>query len=63
METNSFRLLGTAAADARGAVADAARQSEHPERRMAALASAALFEEALLGALRAHVSELRTVSR
>jgi hypothetical protein len=63
MEPNSVVLLGTAAAEARSSVAAAARPSENGERRMAELASAALFEEALLGALRAHVTELRTVTR
>lgn len=63
MESNSFALLGMGAVAARDRLADAASTPGPQERRMAAIGSTALFEEALLGALRAHLTELKLVAR
>ena len=63
MELNSFAAVGTAMLDARKGVLAAGGHPASDERRMAELGSAALFEEALLGALRAHFGELKTVAR
>jgi hypothetical protein len=52
-----------AALGARGRVEALAPGAAHSERASARLAEAALFQEALLGALRAHVAELRTVAK
>ena len=41
----------------------AAKAPARDERSAATVARAALFEEALLGALRAHFAELRTVAK
>jgi hypothetical protein len=48
---------------ARADVERAARAAAHDERGAAALARAALFDEALLNALKARFAELRTVAR
>jgi hypothetical protein len=53
----------TAALDARDRVERAATHAARDERAAASLAQAALFEEALLGALRARFAELRGVAR
>ena len=64
MEANTLDFLGTAAVGARDRLAGLAAQSGMPdERRMASIGAAALFEEALLTALRAQLTELRTVAR
>ena len=54
---------GQAALAAREHVEQLAPGAAHDERASARLARAALFQEALLGALRAHAAELRTVAR
>jgi hypothetical protein len=55
----------TAAASlaARDRIERLAPEAAHDERGSARLAQAALFEEALLNALRARFAELRTVAR
>ena len=55
-------VIGTALA-ARERVEQLAPDAARDERASARLARAALFEEALLGALKAHLAELRTVAR
>jgi hypothetical protein len=52
-----------AALAARDAVVRLAPGAARDERATAGIARAAIFQEALLGALRAHVAELRTVAR
>ena len=52
-----------AALTARERVERLAPGAAHDERASARLAKAALFEEALLGTLRARAAELRTVAR
>ena len=52
-----------AAIAARDGVQRLAPDAAHDERASARLAKAAIFEEALLGALRAHFAELRTVAK
>ena len=54
---------GGAALDARRRLESLAPGAARDERASARLARAALFQEALLGALRAHVAELRTVAK
>jgi hypothetical protein len=53
----------SAALAARDRVELAARSAARDERGAAALARSALFEEALLGALKARFAELRTVAK
>ena len=55
-------VIGTALA-ARERVERLAPDAARDERASARLARAALFEEALLGAVKAHLSELRTVAK
>ena len=50
-----------AAATASAALAVAGRNAD--ERAMGAIAQRALFTEALLGAVKAHVNELKTVAK
>jgi len=52
-----------AALEARERVEALAPGAAHDERASARLAKAALFEEALLGAVRAHFAELRAVAK
>jgi hypothetical protein len=52
-----------AALAARADVERAARGASHDDRAAASLARAALFDEALLGALKARFAELRSVAR
>lgn len=52
-----------AALAARERVTLAARGAAHDERASAAFAKAALFEEALLGALKSRFAELRTAAK
>ncbi|MFN2461981.1 MAG: hypothetical protein ABR591_15090 [Candidatus Velthaea sp.] len=52
-----------AALAGRDALARLAHGSVADERRMAKVARAALFEEALLGALHARLNELRSVTK
>jgi len=54
---------GESALAARERVERLAPGAAHDERAAARLAQAAIFQEALLGALRAHVAELRTVAK
>lgn len=53
----------SAALAARAGVERAAQAAARDERGAAALARSALFEEALLGALKARFAELRTVAK
>lgn len=52
-----------AALAARDGVAHAARRAVHDDRASAAFAQAALFEEALLGELKARFAELRAAAK
>ena len=52
-----------AALEARRHVESLAHGAARDERASARLARAAIFEEALLGALRAHLAELRTAAK
>jgi hypothetical protein len=52
-----------AALEARRNLESLAPGAARDERASARLARAAIFEEALLGALRAHLAELRTVAK
>jgi hypothetical protein len=52
-----------AALAARASLAHLAAHGAPGERRMADVARAAIFEEALLGALRSRFNELRTVAK
>ena len=66
MEPNDFALAGRTALEARdrlSALAASSAASDTPERKMAAIGQAALFEEALLSALRAHLAEFKLVTR
>lgn len=63
MTNDPMGLAADAALAARERVERLAPGAAHDERASARLAKAALFEEALLGAIRAHFAELRTVSR
>lgn len=62
MEPNNFSLAGARALQARDHLTSLARAGGD-ERRMAEIGTTALFEEALLGALRAHLAELKLVAR
>jgi hypothetical protein len=63
MESSSFSLLAQTALAARDHLSATASSNERGERRMAALGATALFQEALLSALRAHLAEFKTVAR
>jgi hypothetical protein len=63
MPIDPTQPTAAAALAARGGVERAAAHAARDERGAAALAKAALFEEALLGALRARFAELRSVAR
>lgn len=63
MARDSIVPLADAALAARSQLDAAARNAARDARGSAAFAQAALFEEALLGALRARFAELRTVAR
>jgi len=62
MEPNDFAVAGAHALEARDRLTALAQQGGD-ERHMAEIGTTALFEEALLGALRAHLSELKIVAR
>jgi hypothetical protein len=62
MEANDFGFAGTQALEARDHLAQLAQRGAD-ERHMAEIGKTALFEEALLGALRAHLNELKIVAR
>ena len=49
--------------EARDRLTMLSRLPSRDEHRMAEIGATALFEEALLGALRAHLAELKMVSR
>ena len=63
MELEMATSTASAARAARTALTEAARAGRIDEPRMAAIARAAIFEEALLGALHARFNELRTVAK
>ena len=63
MASDSVTAATEAALAARERVALYAGQTAHDQRAAARFANAALFEEALLGALRARFAELRTVAK
>jgi len=63
MEPNDFAVAGAGAIQARERLTALARLPDRDEGRMAAIGETALFEEALLGALRAHLGELKIVAR
>jgi hypothetical protein len=58
-----FAPTAAAATAAEAAVGEAARTAARSERGAAGLARAALFDEALLGALKARFAEMKTVAR
>jgi hypothetical protein len=62
MEANDFALAGARTLEARERLTALAQQGGD-ERHMAEIGTTALFEEALLGALRAHLNELKIVAR
>jgi hypothetical protein len=62
MEANDFGFAGARALETRDHLAHLTQQGGD-ERHMAEIGKAALFEEALLGALRAHLNELKVVAR
>ena len=62
MEANDFSIAASRALEARDRIATMAAQGID-ERKMADLGSTALFEEALLSALHAHLAELKMVTR
>ncbi|MGH7659501.1 MAG: hypothetical protein ACRENA_01110 [Vulcanimicrobiaceae bacterium] len=62
MEPNQFATVAAQAVGARDRLTALARLPERDEKRMAQIGESALFEEALLGALHAHLSEVRIVT-
>ncbi|MGH7716121.1 MAG: hypothetical protein ACREML_09025 [Vulcanimicrobiaceae bacterium] len=62
MEPNDFAFAGTRALEAREHLTSLAQQ-HGDEHHMAEIGKTALFEEALLTALRAHLNELKIVAR
>jgi hypothetical protein len=63
MELDTGKTTMTAALDARDRLGAASRLAGQNERMMAPVARAAVFEEALLAALRARFNELRSVAK
>jgi hypothetical protein len=63
MTNDPIEPTSSAALAARDRVEQLAPGAAHDERASARLAKAALFEEALLNAIRAHFAELRTVAK
>jgi len=63
MELDTGKTTMTAALDARDRLGAASRLASQNERMMAPVARAAVFEEALLAALRARFNELRSVAK
>jgi hypothetical protein len=63
MTNDAMFPTGQAALAAREDLERLAPDAARDERAAARVARAAVFQEALLGALRAHVAELRTVAR
>ena len=62
MEANDFPIAGARVLEARDRLTALARGGAD-ERHMAEIGTTALFEEALLGALHAHLAELKLVAR
>ena len=62
MEANDFSVAGARTLEARDRLSELAKKGGD-ERHMAEIGTTALFEEALLGALRAHLNELKIVAR
>ena len=60
---NQFSAVATQAIAARDQLTALARLPERDEKRMAQIGASALFAEALLGALHAHLAEVRIVTR
>ena len=60
---NQFSVVATQAIAARDELSALARLPERDEKRMAQIGTNAVFEEALLGALHAHLAEVRIVTR
>jgi hypothetical protein len=63
MDIDTGNQTASAALAARERLGTLARGAAGNEHAMASVARTALFEEALLGALRAHFSELRAVAK
>jgi hypothetical protein len=63
MELDTFNSIGSAALAARATLTHLARGSGVDEPRMARVAQAAIFSEALMNALRARLGELRTAAK
>jgi hypothetical protein len=63
MEPNQFATVAVQTVKAREQLTALARLPERDEARMAQIGETALFEEALLGALHAHLAEVRIVTR
>lgn len=63
MEFEIAHSTVSAASAARTSLVGAARAGGVDEARMAVIARAAIFEEALLGAVRSRFNELRTVAK
>ncbi len=62
MESNDFSVVGARTLETRERLTALAQQGGD-DKHMAAIGTTALFEEALLGALRAHLNELKIVAR
>jgi len=63
MEQNDFAVAGASAIEARERLTALARLPDHDTKRMAQIGTAAIFEEALLSALKAHLLEVKMVAR
>ena len=63
MDSSSFSVLAATALASRDRLTTTASASDRGEFRMAELGATALFQEAVLSALRAHLAELKTVAR
>ena len=63
VESNSFAFVGATAVASREHIGTTAASNAGDERRMTEIGATALFEEALLAALRAQLSELKSVAR
>jgi len=65
MESNSFAFVGAKALASRDQLLALGRAAAHDRgpQIMAEIGRSAVFEEALLGALHAHLAELKAVTR
>jgi hypothetical protein len=63
MELDTVNSIGSAALAARTTLTHLARANGVDEPRMARIAQAAIFSEALMNAVRARLSELRSVAK